>query len=65
MVLSYAEGGDLCSQLNRICDKFDWNFKLQSLSNVIKGLKIIHQKQMVHCNFHTGNLLFNYNIPNH
>ena len=60
MVLSYAEGGDLCSQLNRICDKFDWNYRLILLSNVINGLKIIHKKQMVHRDFHTGNLLFNY-----
>src|SRR5581483_9808846 len=58
MVLSYAKNGDLCSQLNRIYYKFNWKLKLISLSNIIKGLKIIHQKQMVHRDFHTGNLLF-------
>ena len=60
MVLSYAKGGDLCSQLNRIYDKFNWKLKLNSLKNIIRGLKIIHQKQMVHRDFHTGNLLLYY-----
>ena len=38
-------------------DEFDWNDKLLLLLNIIKGLKIIHQKQMVHRDFYTGNLL--------
>src|SRR6266496_3796659 len=62
MVLSYAKGGDLHYQLNKIYYKFTWHFKILSLSNIIKGLKIIHQKQMVHRDFHTGNLLFYSNL---
>ena len=58
MVLSYAKGGNLCYQLNKIYDEFNWILKLNSLLNIIRGLKIIHQKQMVHRDFHTGNLLF-------
>src|SRR5581483_7974438 len=62
MVLSYAKGGDLCSQLNRIYNEFDWSLKINSLLNVIKGLNIIHQKQIVHRDFHTGNLLLYYDL---
>ena len=36
---------------------FDWENKLMLLYNLISGLEGIHQKQMVHRDFHTGNIL--------
>ncbi|RGB29513.1 kinase-like domain-containing protein, partial [Rhizophagus diaphanus] len=33
--------------------------KLQKVCSIVKGLKEIHDNQMVHHDFHTGNILFN------
>ncbi len=33
--------------------------KIRTLYSIANGLKEIHEKQMVHCDFHTGNVLFN------
>ncbi|POG63368.1 kinase-like domain-containing protein, partial [Rhizophagus irregularis DAOM 181602=DAOM 197198] len=38
---------------------FNWSSKLKILNHIISGLKEIHQKQMVHHDFHVGNILFN------
>jgi serine/threonine protein kinase len=38
-------------------ETFYWLRKPNILLNIISGLKEIHQKQMVHCDFHTGNIL--------
>ncbi|RGB28380.1 kinase-like domain-containing protein [Rhizophagus diaphanus] len=58
MVLEYAEGGDFNSYLNKKYEVFDWFNGLSVLTNTIKGLNKIHQKQMVHRDFHIGNILF-------
>ncbi|CAB4420289.1 unnamed protein product [Rhizophagus irregularis] len=57
IVLGYASGGSFYYQINKNYDEFDWMSKLQSILNIIKGLKNIHQKQMVHRDFHVGNIL--------
>ena len=57
MVLDYAEGGNFYYQLKKNYDQFDWMLKTHSLYSIIKGLKDIHGKNMVHRDFHTGNLL--------
>jgi len=56
MVFEYAKGGDFNNWLNN--KVFNWSSKLGALANVIRGLKGIHEKQMVHRDFHTGNILF-------
>ncbi|GET02063.1 kinase-like domain-containing protein [Rhizophagus clarus] len=60
MVLEYADGGNFCDYWinNGNHKNFNWHDKIRTLNNIIKGLKEIHQKQMVHCDFHTGNILF-------
>ena len=57
IVLDYAEGGNFYDQLKKNYDQFDWILKIYSLYSIIKGLEIIHEKNMVHRDFHTGNLL--------
>jgi serine/threonine protein kinase len=37
---------------------FSWPIKLRVLNNIINGLKEVHQKQMIHRDFHVGNILF-------
>jgi serine/threonine protein kinase len=59
MVLEYAKGGNFENWINKRLEQFDWSNKLLSLSGIINHLKIIHEKQMVHRDFHTGNLLVN------
>ncbi|GBC05630.1 hypothetical protein RclHR1_06320008 [Rhizophagus clarus] len=58
IVLEYAEGGNFNDYLYRNYKTFDWLNKIQILMNIVKGLKEIHQKQMVHRDFHTKNILF-------
>ncbi|GBB97026.1 hypothetical protein RclHR1_00290024 [Rhizophagus clarus] len=58
IVLQYAEGRNFNYWLNNNSKYFNWLIKLRVLSNIINGLKEIHQKQMVHRDFHIGNILF-------
>ncbi|PKK63425.1 hypothetical protein RhiirC2_140264, partial [Rhizophagus irregularis] len=60
IVLEYAEGGNFNDYLYRNYKKFNWLNRLQILIDIIRGLKEIHQKQMVHRDFHIGNILFKY-----
>ncbi|GBB88158.1 hypothetical protein RclHR1_01470006 [Rhizophagus clarus] len=65
MVLEYAKGGSFNYYLNKNYENFDWLNGLKVLSDIIEGLSKIHQKQMVHRDFHVGNILFmddNYNV---
>src|SRR6266542_5105365 len=64
IVLQYAEGGNFNDWINKCYKKFDWNNRLRILYSIIIGLCEIHQKQMVHCDFHTGNILFKYGYVN-
>uniref|UniRef100_U9UNR3 Protein kinase domain-containing protein n=1 Tax=Rhizophagus irregularis (strain DAOM 181602 / DAOM 197198 / MUCL 43194) TaxID=747089 RepID=U9UNR3_RHIID len=58
MVLQYAEGRNFNYWMNNNSKYFNWLIKLKVLSSIISGLKEIHQKQMVHRDFHIGNILF-------
>ncbi|RIA96128.1 kinase-like domain-containing protein, partial [Glomus cerebriforme] len=58
IILEYAEGGNFNDYLNRNHKNFDWLSKIEILCYIIEGLKQIHQKQMVHRDFHIGNILF-------
>jgi serine/threonine protein kinase len=58
MVLQYAKEGNFNHWMNKNYKDFYWNYKLSSLLNIINGLKEIHQKSIVHRDFHTGNILF-------
>src|SRR5688572_7732951 len=55
MVLYYAEGGSYNNMMKR--DKYYWMDEIGTLECVIKGLGKIHEKKMVHCDFHIGNIL--------
>ncbi|GBC02165.1 hypothetical protein RclHR1_04490011 [Rhizophagus clarus] len=58
MVLEYAIGGSFNSYLIKNYESFDWFNGLKSLINIIDGLNKIHQKSMIHRDFHIGNILF-------
>ncbi|CAB5385286.1 unnamed protein product [Rhizophagus irregularis] len=60
IVLYYAEGGNFNNwiSVNENFKCFSWKKKLRTLFDIACGLKDIHEKQMVHHGFHTGNILF-------
>jgi serine/threonine protein kinase len=60
MVLYFAREGNYNSWLNKNI-KFDWKYSIGIIANIISGLKKIHEKKMVHRDFHIGNILVNYN----
>jgi serine/threonine protein kinase len=61
IVLYYAAGGNFnyWISVNNNYKNFSWKKKLETLINLAYGLKGIHERQMIHRDFHTGNVLFN------
>ncbi|GBC02684.1 hypothetical protein RclHR1_04750012 [Rhizophagus clarus] len=59
MVLQYAEGGTLKDCIDINFEILPWEVKLEILATISGGLEEIHQnKQLVHRDFHVGNILF-------
>ena len=56
IVMKYAENNNLRKNLSNIV-KDKWIIKLLQLNNIINGLEEIHQKNLIHCDFHHGNIL--------
>src|SRR6266542_2448940 len=56
IVMEYAENGSLRKNLKNIV-KEKWIVKLRKLQEIISGLEIIHQQNLIHCDFHHGNIL--------
>ncbi len=59
--MKYAEHGNLKKNLSNIV-KSKWLVKLEKLYFLIFGLNNIHQQNLIHCDFHHGNILFDYEI---
>ncbi|RIA89371.1 kinase-like domain-containing protein [Glomus cerebriforme] len=57
IVTEYAKDGDCYNWLNKNYNKVDWKVKIHLLLLVINGLNAIHQKRIVHRDFHIGNIL--------
>ncbi len=61
VVMKFAKSGNLRKALpNIVNDK--WIVKLEKLNYIISGLDKIHQQKLIHCDFHHGNILFEYMI---
>ncbi|CAB5368973.1 unnamed protein product [Rhizophagus irregularis] len=60
MISEYAEGGNFSDWMRKNHEDFEWKNKIDTLSDIIDGLLVIHQIQMVHRDLHTGNILFMY-----
>jgi serine/threonine protein kinase len=60
--MNYARKGSLRKCLSNI-NNFNWQNKLQLLKKIILGLKVIHESNLIHGDFHDGNILMsdNYN----
>ncbi|GBC28741.2 kinase-like domain-containing protein [Rhizophagus irregularis DAOM 181602=DAOM 197198] len=61
MVLESIAGENLNDWVNHNYKDFNWPNKIRILFYIIQSLKEIHQKQMIHRDFHTGNMLISTN----
>src|SRR5690242_9466395 len=57
MVMKYISSGSLRQHLNRNFNSFSWENKLYHLFQIANGLKKIHEKKLIHHDFHCGNIL--------
>ena len=57
MVMQYANCGSLRQHLNNNFISLDWESKLWNLYHIANGLRKIHNNQLVHRDFHSGNIL--------
>ncbi|POG67529.1 kinase-like domain-containing protein, partial [Rhizophagus irregularis DAOM 181602=DAOM 197198] len=62
VVMDYANKGNLRENLTSIVEN-NWNQKLYMLYEIISGLNMIHEENLIHCDFHDGNIL-NHNDEN-
>ncbi|RGB40662.1 kinase-like domain-containing protein [Rhizophagus diaphanus] len=60
IVLEYANVGNL-NNYNKNIRNHDWNIKYSILREIVIGLKNIHENNVVHRDFHTGNILVSIN----
>ncbi|RIA88832.1 hypothetical protein C1645_773839, partial [Glomus cerebriforme] len=58
--MSYAKEGSLRKCLSNLV-KFEWQYKLLLLKNIILGLKVIHESDLIHRDLHDGNILISDN----
>src|SRR5688572_2658039 len=57
MVMEYAQLGSLRQHLNNSFNSLDWHNKLSNLRHIAYGLMTIHEKGLIHQDFHCGNIL--------
>src|ERR1051325_4174814 len=59
MVMEYAQYGSLRQHLDKNFNSLNWNEKLCNLLYIVGGLREIHEKGLIHRDFHCGNILNN------
>jgi serine/threonine protein kinase len=57
MVLDYAENGSLRKYLDINYNELSWSKKLNCLHSIAHGLRVIHEKELIHRDLHIGNIL--------
>ena len=55
LIMRYADEGDYRKYLK-------WKNKIETLYNMILGLNFIHKEGLIHCDFHSGNVLYSRNL---
>ena len=61
--MRYANNGSLRDYITKSFKKLKWKDKIEILYNIISGLNIIHQEQLVHHDLHSGNILHFFWLP--
>ncbi|RIA93512.1 kinase-like domain-containing protein [Glomus cerebriforme] len=57
LVMDYQERGSIRYYLDKHFDSIYWEEKLYILQNIAEGLSRIHKRDLVHRDFHSGNIL--------
>lgn len=57
MIMSYMKDGNLRQYLQQESNELDLERKLYNLWNIVGGLRGIHNQNLVHRDFHSGNIL--------
>ena len=55
--MEYMVDGSLQNYLTKDFKNLKWETKIIILKQIIKGLKDIHEKEIIHHDFHSGNIL--------
>src|SRR6266542_4092693 len=61
MVMDYAFHGNLRQYLNKSFSSLRWDEKSKILFFMSSGLYEIHESGLIHCDFHSGNILMDLN----
>jgi serine/threonine protein kinase len=62
MIIEYATNGSLRQHLNNSFNLLGWKEKMHILQKIAVGLGKIHDNELIHHNFHCGNILSNLSI---
>ncbi|CAI2180783.1 15819_t:CDS:2 [Funneliformis geosporum] len=57
IIMEFYDSGDLSNYIIKTFYKVDWNYKLNHLNLIAIGLSKIHGKNIIHRDFHSGNIL--------
>ncbi|GBC02886.1 hypothetical protein RclHR1_04880011 [Rhizophagus clarus] len=60
IITKYYESGDLTNYITKDFSKVSWHDKLGKLHYIITGLKNIHEANIIHKDFHSGNIFIYY-----
>ena len=58
IVMQHANGGNLYSYLDQTINYLTWKTKIVCLRDIAENLATIHEKGLIHCDLHGGNILF-------
>ncbi|GBC06007.1 hypothetical protein RclHR1_06550011 [Rhizophagus clarus] len=61
LVMEYADGGSLRSYLKNNFSKLTWNDKYLMAYQLSCSVSYLHNKGVVHCDLHSGNILISHN----
>ena len=64
IIMPYYSSGDLIQYITKDFYNISWHSKLRSLTYIIRGLQNIHSVEIVHRDFHSGNIFYEsiYNV---
>ena len=58
IIMPYYESGDLIHHINNDFYNIGWKNKLDNLKEIVNGLINIHDVNIIHRDFHSGNIFF-------
>ncbi|GBC06982.1 hypothetical protein RclHR1_07180007 [Rhizophagus clarus] len=61
IIMPYYDSGDLMRYLKNDFYHISWKTKLYELGDIIKGLAVIHDSEIIHKDLHSGNIFFDTN----